>query len=75
MIKDTLNALDLGAVETLIVWENLDADRITLRNNTTGEEQVLYLTAEQQRNDSYFHDASTGVELEVCIHHAIRSRV
>jgi hypothetical protein len=26
MIKDTLNALEVGAVETLIVWDQLDAD-------------------------------------------------
>jgi len=65
MIKDTLNALDLGAVETLIVWDSLDADRITVRNNSTGEEKVMHLTAEQQRNDSYFFDETTGTELEI----------
>ena len=32
MVVDTLRALELGAVETLIVWENLDIDRIKLRN-------------------------------------------
>ena len=26
-IKDTLTCLDMGAVETLLVWENLDCDR------------------------------------------------
>jgi len=64
MVKDTLSALDLGAVETLIVWESLDVDRITLRNNSTQEETVVYLSKEQQKNDTYFHDTSTGVELE-----------
>lgn len=43
MVEDTLKALELGAVETLIVWENLDIDRITLDNN-----EVLHLTKEQQ---------------------------
>lgn len=65
MIKDTLAALELGAVETLIVWENLDADRIMVRNNSTGKEEELFLTAEQQKNEAYFHDKETGVELEV----------
>lgn len=27
-IKDTLNALDQGACEVLIVWDQLDADRL-----------------------------------------------
>jgi peptide chain release factor subunit 1 len=26
-VKDTLTCLDMGAVETLIVWENLDMQR------------------------------------------------
>jgi len=35
-IDDTLKALELGAVETLIVWENLDITRYTLRNAAGG---------------------------------------
>lgn len=29
MVDDTLKGLDLGAVETLIVWDNLDINRYT----------------------------------------------
>lgn len=35
-VKDTLGALDMGAVETLIVWESLDINRYHLRNSATG---------------------------------------
>ena len=35
-IVDTLKALELGAVETLIVWENLDITRFILRNAAGG---------------------------------------
>ena len=35
-IEDTLKALELGAVETLIVWENLDITRYVLRNAASG---------------------------------------
>jgi peptide chain release factor subunit 1 len=35
-IEDTLKALELGAVETLIVWENLDTSRYMLRNAAGG---------------------------------------
>ena len=35
-IDDTLKALELGAVETLIVWENLDITRYALRNAAGG---------------------------------------
>lgn len=35
-IEDTLKALELGAVETLIVWENMDITRYTLNNAAGG---------------------------------------
>ena len=35
-IEDTLKGLEMGAVETLIVWENLDMTRYTLRNAAGG---------------------------------------
>jgi len=37
MVEDTLKALELGAVEDLIVSENLDVNRYELRNSRTGE--------------------------------------
>ena len=38
-VVDTLKALDMGAVETLIVWENLAIIRYVLRHPTTGGEE------------------------------------
>lgn len=35
-VKDTLMCLDMGAVETLLVWESLDCDRYELNNTVTG---------------------------------------
>lgn len=64
-VADTLKSLDMGAVETLIVWENLDVERITVRNNQSGEESLLHLTPEQQRDQTHFFEEATGVELEV----------
>lgn len=40
-IDDTLKALDLGAVETLIVWENLDITRHVFRNAAGGKTLVI----------------------------------
>ena len=43
-IEDTLKGLEMGAVETLIVWENLDITRYTLRNAAGGiPSYFLYL--------------------------------
>jgi len=65
MVSDTLKALEMSAVETLIVWENMSVNRLVVKNTATGEEKVLHLTPEQEHNDSYFHDPVTGVQLEV----------
>lgn len=65
MVEDTLKALEMSAVEILIVWENLAVNRLQVKNTATGEEKVLHLSPEQEQNDSYFHDAATGVQLEI----------
>ena len=36
-VDDTLKGLELGSVETLIVWENLDITRYVLRNAAGGK--------------------------------------
>ncbi len=64
-IEDTFKALELGAVEDLIIWENLDAERIVMRNTSSSEETTVHLSKEQQDNENHFHDPETGVELEV----------
>lgn len=37
-VKDTLQALEMGAVEELIVWEDLAMNRYVLRNKESGGE-------------------------------------
>ncbi|EIE18244.1 eukaryotic release factor 1 [Coccomyxa subellipsoidea C-169] len=64
-VADTLQCLDMGAVETLIVWENLDVNRITLRNTVTGDENIVTLSKEQEANEAHYKDKETGAELEV----------
>lgn len=67
MVEDTLKALDLGAVEDLIIWDNLETNRYVLRNASTGEERVVHLSKEQEKNKSeldLFRDTETGAELE-----------
>jgi peptide chain release factor subunit 1 len=64
MVDDTLKALELGAVEDLIVWDNLEIQRYVLRNQSTGEEKVLHLSKEQESDDRHFRDPVTNTELE-----------
>jgi len=62
-VEDTLKGLELGAVETLIAWENLDITRYVLRN-AAGEEIVIHVNKEQEKDREKFMDKSTGAEME-----------
>ena len=66
-IDDTLKALELGAVETLIVWENLDITRYVLRNAAGGMSYLFYtghalfvLNGDFFRGDYYPRKQRTG---------------
>ncbi|CCH61654.1 hypothetical protein TBLA_0F01110 [Henningerozyma blattae CBS 6284] len=62
-IDDTLKALDLGAVETLIVYENLETIRYTFKD---AEDKEIIRFAEPNATDkSYAIDKATGQEMEV----------
>jgi len=41
-VDETLKALTYSAVEILIVWENLEIQRVTLRNTQTGTEKNCF---------------------------------
>ncbi|TFL07822.1 peptide chain release factor eRF1/aRF1 [Pterulicium gracile] len=62
-IEDTLKALELGAVETLVVWENLDITRHVLRN-AAAEIITVHVNKEQEKDREKFMDKSTGLEME-----------
>uniref|UniRef100_A0A0D3EYH3 eRF1/Pelota-like N-terminal domain-containing protein n=4 Tax=Oryza TaxID=4527 RepID=A0A0D3EYH3_9ORYZ len=64
-VDDTMSALEMGAVETLIVWENLDINRYVLKNSVTGETTVKHLNKAQETDQSNFRDKATSAELEV----------
>eukprot|EP00697_Spironema_sp_BW2_P010969 gnl/Spiro4/26519_TR13197_c0_g2_i1.p1 gnl/Spiro4/26519_TR13197_c0_g2~~gnl/Spiro4/26519_TR13197_c0_g2_i1.p1 ORF type:complete len:452 (-),score=158.88 gnl/Spiro4/26519_TR13197_c0_g2_i1:148-1503(-) len=53
-ITDTMRALEMGAVETLIVWENLEHNRFVVRGAQTGTERTLILSVEQEKAPDVF---------------------
>ncbi|KAM3403635.1 hypothetical protein ACQJBY_007016 [Aegilops geniculata] len=64
-VQDTMAALEMGAVHTLIVWENLDVRRYELKNSATGETVVKYLSGGQEADQSSFVDEAACGELDV----------
>lgn len=63
-IEDTLKALELGAAETLIVYENLDVTRWVLKSSD-GSEIIFHLLKVQETDRDLFMDKQTGQEMEV----------
>ena len=63
-IDDTLKALELGACETLIVFENLETTRWVLKNSE-GAELILFTTKAQEADREQFMDKVTGQEMDV----------
>ncbi|CAH8278760.1 unnamed protein product [Arabidopsis lyrata] len=64
-VEDTLNALESGAIETLIVWENLDINRYVMKNNATGETVIKHLNKEQEANTENFKVIDSDLALDV----------
>ncbi|KAK5166218.1 translation termination factor eRF1 [Saxophila tyrrhenica] len=63
-IEDTLKALEAGAAETLIVYENLEMTRWELKNSA-GSQVLLHTNKTQELDRSNFMDKETGQEMEV----------
>ncbi|SCV00604.1 LAME_0G10836g1_1 [Lachancea meyersii CBS 8951] len=62
-IDDTLKALDLGAVETLIIFENLETVRYIFHDSE--ENEVIRFAEPEQEDKSYNIDKGTGLEMEI----------
>ena len=65
MVKDTIKALEMSAIDILIVWDNLELNRIVTKNGSTNQEQVLFLTSKQEQDEKYFIDSESEVPLEI----------
>lgn len=53
-VNDTLQALDLGSVEDLIVWDNLPIQRYTIKNKLTGVETIKHISEKQEGEAKHF---------------------
>jgi len=63
-IDDTLKALEAGACETLIVYENLEITRWVLKSST-GSQILLHTSKGQEANREMFMDKETGQEMDL----------
>lgn len=65
-MDDTLKCLEAGAVDTLVVWEQLDIIRYVLKSTAPDSvEEVLTLTPAQSKDSKHFRDEENNCEKEV----------
>ena len=64
-VEDTMRALEIAAIDNMIVWENLDLKRYEFRVPGAEEVKVSYLTVAQETDPKYFKDPETNLEYEI----------
>jgi peptide chain release factor subunit 1 len=64
-LEDTMRALEMGAVETLIVYENLDVMHYTIRNPQTEETKEVDVMPAQEKDKQFLRDPVLGIDWEV----------
>ena len=64
-VEDTMKAMDLGALETMMLFEEIEITRYEIKNPVKGETKTYLLNAQQEQDPKYFKDPETGVDCEV----------
>lgn len=64
-VDESIAALESGALETVMVYEDLEVMRFEIKNPFKDETKVHYLNKKQQADPKYFKDADTQQDLEV----------
>ena len=64
-VDDTMKALEMGALETMLLFENIEVMRYEIENPVKGETKVHLLNATQEKDPKYFKDPDTGIDLKV----------
>lgn len=64
-VADTMKALEMSAVEKVILYEEIEYTRYEIKNPVKGDVKVWYLSPKQEEDPKYFKDQETGIDLEV----------
>jgi peptide chain release factor subunit 1 len=64
-VHDTMKALEMSALEKLLLYEDVEMTRYVVKNPVKGDTKVYYLTPAQEKDPKYWKDADSGIDLEV----------
>mmetsp|Transcript_30252 Transcript_30252/g.71965 ORF Transcript_30252/g.71965 Transcript_30252/m.71965 type:complete len:459 (+) Transcript_30252:108-1484(+) len=66
-VDDTMKCLEAGAIETLVVWENLENIRYVLKATVPSDavEEVVVLSPQQSKEHKHFRDEEFNCDKEI----------
>lgn len=64
-VGDTMKAFESGAIETILLFDEIEIMRYEIKNPVTGDVRTFYLTPKQEEDPKYFKDHASGIDLEV----------
>ena len=64
-VEDTMKAMEIGALETMMLFEDLEINRYVLKNPIKGNTTTILLNPTQEKNTKYFKDQETGQDYDV----------
>lgn len=65
-VEDTLKAMEMTALERMILFEDIETSRYEFINPAKGgEKRIRYLNEAQEKDPKNFKDPETGVDLEI----------
>lgn len=64
-VNESIQALESGALETIMLFEDIEIVRYEIKNTFKDEIKVHYLNKTQQKDPKYFKDPETQTDLEV----------
>jgi peptide chain release factor subunit 1 len=55
-VEDTMKAMEIGALETMMLFEDLEINRYVLKNPVKGDTKTILLNPTQEKNTKFFKD-------------------
>ena len=64
-VVDTMKALEMSALESILLYDEIEITRYEVRLPGDEKTNVIYLNPKQEEDPKFFKDAESGVDLEV----------
>lgn len=55
-VEDTMKGLEGGAVDLILMYEELEINRYVIKNPIKGSTKILFLNEKQEKDPKYFKD-------------------